>query len=637
MEIRKTCEELERKLDDMSREMSNLRTREELLLREQQFHERLFDSMREVFFVLNGRYQLVRWNRQFQKSSEYGPEELSGMNILDFFDEDREEVARGLGDVSAEGTSAMEVCFKSRSGRMRRLFLTGIRVTLDGEDLLGLLGADVTGLRMAELALRESEANFRFLAENTEDVLYRLRFDSMNYDYLSPSIEKATGYGPAEIRALGFSRLVVQIEMPGQGIVPSHLVAENRKQGNVGEFHADYLIRTKAGDLRWLRDHSFPWTDETGQIIGSVGILTEVTERKHGELKLRESEERFRNLFEKSFAVMYLIDPDSGDIVDANRAACQFYGYGIEDLRGMNVSAINMLSREEIAEKMALAFAEKQNHFQFTHRLASGEIREVELYASPLDFQGRRLLHSIVHDTTDRKRAEKALRESERHLRFLSSRLLMVQEQERTQLAQELHNSIGQTFIAVKLGLENSLDVASTGDLQAIGQSIQKMIPMAQNAVDEVRRLYMDLRPTVLDDFGITATIAWLRREFQKQNPQSYIELEITAEESEIPGRIKPAIFRTTQEALENVSRHSKAELVHLSLLKTGAGVELTVADCGVGFDVETVLSTHDASRGIGLASMRERIGLSGGSLAVDSVPGEGTVVRAVWPPGGQD
>lgn len=633
MKTGRSYEELERRLGELEDEVLALKGREDLLLREKQFHESIFDRLQEIFVVVNRKSQLVRWNRRFEKFSECCPEEIAGTSALDFFEGDeREEMARGIEAAFAEGTSSGELVIKSRSGRKTSLFVTGVRVTLGDEDFLGALGVDVTELKKVERALRESEARFRFLAENTGDVLYRLKYESMNYDYLAPSIEKATGYSPGEIMAIGFSSLVIQIEMPDKGIVPCDLVAQNRREGKVGEFQADYLIRTKTGHLRWLRDHSFPWIDETGRVIGSVGILTEITERKQGELKLRESEERFRQMFEKSLAVMMLIDPDSGSIVDANPAACGFYGHGIEDLKCMNVSAINTLSRKEIADRMAAAFREKQNHFHFAHRLASGEVREVEVYSSPLEFQGRRLLHSIVHDVTDRKRAEAALRESERHLRFLSSRLLMVQEQERTQLAQELHNSIGQTFVAVKLGLESSLGIVGRGELQAVEQSLLKMIPMAQTAVEEVRRIYMDLRPTVLDDFGIAAAIGWLRREFQKQNPQSYVELEITIEEDEIPDRIKPVLFRTAQEALENVARHSKADLVHLSLLKTDVGVELTVADCGIGFDPDSVLTVHDTSRGIGLASMRERVELSGGSFAVDSAPGEGTVVRTEWP-----
>ena len=630
-----THEKYQRRLDELEREVIALRGRETELLKEKAFYEAISDSFREVFFVLNEEGRLVRWNRWFEELCERGPGELPAISALDLFaEEDKEEVACGIAKAFTSGACALEVSLKSATGRKTGLYLTASRFAADGERYLSALGVDTTELKLAERALRESEARFRFLAENTEDVLYRLRYDSMDYDYLSPAIEKATGYSYEEIRTLGFSRLVLQIEMPDRGIVPCDLVAEERRKGAVGEFQADYLIRTKTGELRWLRDHSFPWVDEKGRVVGSVGILTEITERKQGEQKLRESEERFRRMFEKSLAVMLLIDPDSGDIVEANDAACRFYGHGGGILNGMNMSAVNTLSPNDIRAKMADAFSEKQNLFHFRHRLVSGDIREVEVYSSPLEFQGRRLLHSIIHDITDRKRAEEALRESERHLRLLSSRLLTVQEQERTQLARELHNSVGQTFVAVKLGLESSLDIMGSGDLEAMDESLRRMIPMAQNAVDAVRKIYMDLRPTVLDDFGVTAAVGWLRREFEKQNPQSYVELEITIEESEIPDRIKPVIFRTTQEAMENVARHSRTDFVHLSLTRENGGIMLTVADSGVGFSPESVLAAHHQNKGIGLARMKERVEISGGFFAVESAPGEGTVVRAVWPPG---
>lgn len=629
-----THEEDRRRLDALEREVIAHRSREAEILKAKEFLQAVSDSLQGALFVLNEEGELVQWNRRLIELAGRGPGKFSAADALHLFaEEDREAVSRGMAEAFTSGTFSLEASLKTAEGKNTCLCLTGSRFALEGKRFLSVLGMDTTDFKQAERALRESEERFRFLAENTDDVLYRLRYDSMDYDYLSPSIEKATGYSSGEIRSLGFSKLVIQIEMPGRGVVPCNLVAEDRRQGKVGEFQADYLIRAKTGDLRWLRDHSFPWIDEKGQVIGSVGILAEITERKQGEQRLRESEERFRQMFEKSLAVMLLIDPDSGDIVEANDAACRFYGYEAGQLKAMNMSAVNRLARSEIQAKTAEVFAEKQNFFHFRHNLASGEIREVEVYSSPLEFRGRRLLHSIIHDITDRKRAEEALRESEQRLRLLSSRLLTVQEQERTQLARELHNSIGQTFVAVKLALESSLVMAGSDGLEAVEKSLRKMILMAQNAVDEVRRIYMNLRPTVLDDFGITAAIGWLRREFERQNPRCKIELEITIEESDVPDRIKPVVFRTTQDAMENVARHSRADFVHLSLVKANGGVMLTVADRGVGFSQESALAVR--RRGIGLARMKERVEISGGSFAVESVPGEGTVVRAMWPPGG--
>ena len=160
-------------------------------------------------------------------------------------------------------------------------------------------------------ALRESEGRLRFLAENTGDLLYRLRYDSMSYDYLNPAIEKLTGYTSEEINALGFSKLVIKIEIPGEGTISPDIIIKNRQSGNTGEYKADYLIVTKAGDLRWLRDHSFPWYDQLGALSGSVGILSDITEYKRMEESLRESEERYRDFFEN--CPIALLEQDSSD------------------------------------------------------------------------------------------------------------------------------------------------------------------------------------------------------------------------------------------------------------------------------------------------------------------------------------
>lgn len=137
-------------------------------------------------------------------------------------------------------------------------------------------------------ALGESEERFRFMAETTGDVLCRLRYASMRYDYLSPSITKLTGYSPAEVDALGFSNLVVRLECPGEEALSLDLIAQTRHEGKTGEYLADYLIRMKSGDLKWVGDHSFPWLNEAGELVGSVGILSDITKRKQAEAALRE-------------------------------------------------------------------------------------------------------------------------------------------------------------------------------------------------------------------------------------------------------------------------------------------------------------------------------------------------------------
>ncbi len=155
---------------------------------------------------------------------------------------------------------------------------------------------------------------------------------------------------------------------------------------------------------------------------------------------------------------------------------------------------------------------------------------------------------------------------------------------------------------------------------------------MIQASIEEIRKTGMDLRPSTLDDLGILATISWFCREFETIYSGIRIEQQIDIQENEVPVPLKTVIYRVLQEALNNVAKHSKADLVRLSLSKTGRTVELAIGDNGVGFDVREALTVEAVRRGLGLSSMKERSELSGGSFAIESVKGKGTIVRALWP-----
>lgn len=133
--------------------------------------------------------------------------------------------------------------------------------------------------------------------------------------------------------------------------------------------------------------------------------------------QLDESEQRYRSLFSNNHAVMLLINPEGGQIVDANPAACTYYGWSLEELRNKKISEINILTDEEINAEMRLAVSEKRNHFHFKHRLSSRVIRDVEAYSSPIKIRGQEILYSIIHDVTKRRITQSKLKESEERLR----------------------------------------------------------------------------------------------------------------------------------------------------------------------------------------------------------------------------
>lgn len=154
-------------------------------------------------------------------------------------------------------------------------------------------------------------------------------------------------------------------------------------------------------------------------------LKVQITERKRAEIELQESEERFRNFFEKNSSVMLLVDPASGKVIDANQAAATYYGYPRTMLAGMPVSNLNTMPPECIAEARQRALREDCNCFNFIHRLASGQVRDVEVHSTPIESGGRPLLFSIVHDVTERKQSEEQLRISDLALQAISQGVLI--------------------------------------------------------------------------------------------------------------------------------------------------------------------------------------------------------------------
>ena len=217
-------------------------------------------------------------------------------------------------------------------------------------------------------------------------------------------------------------------------------------------------------------------------------------------------------------------------------------------------------------------------------------------------------------------------------LEGLSKQLLNAQESERRRIARELHDSIGQSLGALKMQLEITLSRVNQRINRSLAGDFTTVMSMIQDAIDEVRRMAMAVRPPMLDDLGLVATLSWFCREYQASHPEITIEKSIDIGEEEIPDPLKSTIYRIMQEACNNIAKHSKANRVRVSLGKIGGLLELGIEDDGEGFIVENAVSTKSVPKGFGLTSMRERAELSGGIFSLQSNIGQGTAVQVRWP-----
>ncbi len=238
-------------------------------------------------------------------------------------------------------------------------------------------------------------------------------------------------------------------------------------------------------------------------------------------------------------------------------------------------------------------------------------------------------LDRSIRYAIERKRAEESLRRSEAQLKGFSSQLLAVHESERKRVALELHDSLGQLLSAVKFGVESTLAHLERGTIRP--GNLESLVPMIQQAIEEVRRIYTTLRPTMLDDLGIVATLNWYCREFSSLHPQLSIDCRFDIDESLLAESVKVTMYRLVQEAFERIATRSRATQVRLIVQQTDSRVELTVEDNGAGSADPRPPASHWDWMDHGFPGMKERTELSGGTFHIDFTPAGWTRLTASW------
>ncbi len=315
----------------------------------------------------------------------YTPESLVRRNTI---------VARAV-----ESGEPFEVTLDLRrpDGEVRHVFLRGDVERAENGKIIALHGTaqDITEQVLAVEALNASDARYRRVVENAPDVIYT--FSSKRGGiYYSPHAENLLG--------VSLDYLYEHPFLWNQSIHPDDLprVAQVIEQFEAGRsYDVEYRLRDMQGNWHWVRDRSIGRYMQ-GEEVLIEGIASDITSRRVMEESLLASEERFRHMFERHTAAMLLLEPETGRILDANQAACAFYGYTRAELTAMQISDLNLLTPEEVAARRRETFGAQSRPFVVPHRLANGETRTVEVYSAPISFQGQTVLFSIIHDISER-------------------------------------------------------------------------------------------------------------------------------------------------------------------------------------------------------------------------------------------
>ena len=353
-------------------------------------------------------------------------------------------------------------------------------------------------------------------------------------------------------------------------------------------------------------------------------------EQNTTERALRESEQRFRRIFESNMVGIFFWKT-SGHITEANDSFLNMVGYAPEDVISgavrwseMTPPELRHLDEKALLEIVTVGYCQP---FEKEYIRKDGSRIPVMVGGTMLDGSHDSGVCFVI-DVTSRKNTEAALLEIKEQLQTLSHRLIEVQETERRHLARELHDEIGQNLTAAKINLQTIL---SYPDPSSLNQRLEESIDLLDRLLDQTRTLSLDLRPPLLDHLGLVPTLRWYANQ---QAHRSRINIHFHGSDgvARLSTLIETTCFRVAQEAVTNVVRHSKATSMTVSLRIHDQSLHLRVVDDGVGFDPSKVMARAAEGASLGWVGMRERVSLAGGRIECKSSTKSGTEIDAWFP-----
>ncbi|MDP1991744.1 MAG: PAS domain S-box protein [Syntrophales bacterium] len=499
---------------------------------------------------------------------------------------------------------------------------------VDGSILWHGIISDITERKRAEEALRESEERYRQLVEYAPAGIYEADLTTGRLLSVNEVLCEYSGYTRDELLALNPLDLMTE---ESQKLILQRMAGY--AAGEPVPPAVEYQARSKSGREFWISTHA-KYFYQAGLPVRATVVAYDITERKRAEEMLRRTEANFRRFLEESPLGVRIVTAE-GDTIYANRAILDIYGY--DSIEELNTTPIKKrYSPESYAEFQIRMKKRKQgddvpSKYEVSIVKKDGEIRKFQVFRKLTLWNGERQFQVIYNDITERKEAEEQLQASREQMRALAGRLQAVREEERTQIAREIHDELGGALTGLKIDFSLLTRAVLKIENETVRTSLladmDSMIKFIDATIHTVRRIAMELRPGVLDDLGLVAALEWQLKDFEKRTGIR-CDFFPHVEDIGFDADLSTALFRIFQEALTNVARHSGSTEVHVRLRADADSSTLEVEDNGKSIEKEKALS----SKSLGLLGMRERAQMFGGRITVTGTPGRGTIVTVEIP-----
>jgi PAS domain S-box-containing protein len=448
---------------------------------------------------------------------------------------------------------------------------------------------------------------------------YLVLDDSARIEEANPAAARLLGASPESLRG---SSLQGWLSDDGVGTLLDALAGSR-----TGEVSAESEITLAGRDGRTRHVKLHAQGVAAGERTRYRVAMLDVTEIRRANLALRRAADEQRDLYQNAPCGYHSLDPD-GAVVQINDTALRWLGYRRDEIVGRR-KLVELMPAHSAAEFEAAFAAVKENgqyrDVRLEFRRKDGSVFPALVSATAiLDSNGRFLAsRASVFDITKRKLAEEEASRYAQRLKAMSRRAADVQEVERRALAQELHDRVGQNLTALNINLNILKSAVAATAAPLVRARLDDSLNLVDGTVESIRDVMTELRPAVLDDYGLAAVLRWYAGEFSRRTG---VAVDVVGADTD--PRLAPAVertlFRIVQEALNNVAKHAAARRATVSLEPLPGGFRLSVGDDGCGFD-PAIPEQSSSHRGWGLMIMRERAESAGAELRVESAAGQGT------------
>ena len=502
-------------------------------------------------------------------------------------------------------------------------------------DIVGLsvVVEDITERRQAEAALRaaldsleqrvvertaalaESEIKFRRLAEGTRDILYTIDCEGA-FQYLGPQLAEY-GFDPVQLVGQPFLHFIYPDDLEAvQANFLASLAAET-------SLPVIFRVNTPTQGIRWFEERGSSNRDARGNVVGFTGIIRDITETRLAADTLRESEEKYRKLFETETDLIVLLDAQTGRALDANEAALRAYGYTREEFLTLPPEGYSAEPEASLALLNRVLEKGRAHARLRWHRRKDGTLIPLEVHAARYSWRGRDIICGVGRDISDQLAREDECRRQREALGRLAREVTAAAERERQRIATDLHDNLAQLLVSCQVRIDQLLQQPRPRDLKP---TLQRVWDILDRAVKDTRDLTFRLAPPALDEVGLEAALDQLCRDMTENYGRPFRFKARGAPVLIEPG-LRQVLFRCAREAVTNAGRHAEARQVTVDLSQAPDDLRIEVADDGSGFDARTAGFDFSAEGGYGLFSARQQLLHAGASLAIHSMPGKGTRV----------